>query len=176
MRIGPACDIARCVNSGNAGFEIGIHGNSALQCKTGLLGQAEPRTHADADDHNVGLQYTAAFERRALAVVGDHGISEMEDDAVLFVQRSHEVPHFGPKHALHRSLLGRNDVDLDISRTQCRRGLKADEAGTDHDCAAGAVQRLDDRPAIRKRAQRMDMRLVSARDRQPHWLCTCREQ
>ena len=64
----------------------------------------------------------------------------MEDNALLFVQRAYEFPHIGPKHALHRPLLRRNDVDLDISRTQCRRGLEADEAGTDHDCAACAVQ------------------------------------
>ena len=100
----------------------------------------------------------------------------MKDDAVLFVQRAHEIAHVGPEHALHRPLLRRDDMDLDISRAQCRRGLEADKAGADHDRAARAVHGLDDRPAIRKRAQHMDMRLVGARDRQPHRLCTCRQQ
>src|SRR4051794_11168604 len=117
MRIGPARDIACCVDSGDTAFEIGVYANSAFQGKTGLLGQAEPRTHADADDHHVGLQRAAALQRRAFPIVRDNGISEMEDNAVLFMQCSHEVPHIGPKNTLHWPLLRRNYVDLDISRT-----------------------------------------------------------
>ena len=144
--------------------------------EAGLLGQAEPRPHADADDHEIGLQHAAALERHALAVDRGHGIAEMEDDAVLFVQRAHEVAHLGPEHALHRPLLRRHDMDLDIARAQRRRDLEPDEAGTDHDRAARAVRRLDDRPAIGERAQRVDVRLVGARDRQPHRLGAGRQQ
>ena len=73
--------------------------------------------------------------------IADHGIAEMEDDAVLFVQRAHEIAHLGPKHALHRPLLGRDDVNLDFARAQCGRGLEPDEAGADHDGAARAFHR-----------------------------------
>ena len=100
----------------------------------------------------------------------------MKDDAVLLMQRAHEIAHFRPEHALHRPLFRRHHVDLDIARAQRRRGLKPDKAGADHDCAARAVDGVNDRPAIRKRAQRVDMRLVGARDRQPHRLSAGRQQ
>jgi hypothetical protein len=92
------------------------------------------------------------------------------------MQGAHEIAHFGPKHALHRPLLRRDDVNLDIACAQCRCGLEADKAGADHDGAVRAVHQINDRPAIRKRAQRMDMRLVRARDRQSHRLGAGRQQ
>jgi len=51
----------------------------------------------------------------------------MKDDAVLLMQCAHEIAHVGSKHALHRPLLRRDDVDLDVARAQCRRGLEADK-------------------------------------------------
>ena len=48
--------------------------------------------------------------------------------------------------------------------------------GTDHDHAARASRQVDDRPGIRKRTQRMDIRLVGARDWQAHRLGTRRQQ
>jgi hypothetical protein len=100
----------------------------------------------------------------------------MEDDAVLFVQRAHEVPHLGPKHALHRPLLGRHDVNLQFARPQCGRGFEPDETRTNHDDAARAFRPLDDGAAIDERAQRMDVRLVGAGNRQPHRLGAGRQQ
>ena len=100
----------------------------------------------------------------------------MEDDAVLFVQCTNEIAHLGPKHTLHRPLLGRHDMDLDTPRAQRRRGLETDKARADHDRAARTVHRGDNRPAIRQRTQRMDMRLVGSRNRQPHRLGPRRQQ
>ena len=176
MRIGPARDIAGGVDAGNAGFEIRVHGDAAIERKAGLFGQRQPRPHADADDHHIGLQHAAALERRALAVDPGHGIAEMEDDAVLLMQRAHEVAHLGPEHALHRPLLRRHDMNLEFARAQCGRGLEPDETRADHDDAARAFHRVDDGAAIAERAQRMDMRLIGARDRQPHRLGAGRQQ
>ena len=100
----------------------------------------------------------------------------MEDDAVLLVQCAYEIAHVSAEHALHRPLLRRHDVDLDIARAQRRRGLEPDKAGADHDHAARAARGGNDRPAIRQRAQGMDMWLIGARDWQPHRLRTGRQQ
>src|SRR5207237_4560118 len=139
MRIGPARDIARSIDSGDAGFEECIHCNTAVELDAGLFGQRQARPHSDPDDHDVTLQRAAALKRRTLAVDRDDGILEMEDDAVLLMQRAHELAHFRPEYALHRPLFRRHDVDLDTTRAQCRRDLEPDKAGTDHDCAARAV-------------------------------------
>src|ERR1700738_393068 len=116
MRIGPARDIARSIDSGDAGFEECIHRNTAVELEASLFGQRQARPHSYADNHKVGLQHATALERRALAVDREHGILEMEDDAVLLMQCAHEIAHFGPEYALHRPLFRRHYVDLDTTR------------------------------------------------------------
>ena len=152
MRIGPARDVAGGINAGDAGFKICIHDDAAIKRKASLFGQRQPRPHPDANDDDVGLQHAAALERRALAVDCNHSIAEMEDDAVLLMQRAHEIAHFRSKHALHRPLLRRHYMDLDIARPQRRRGLQPDETCADHDRAAGADGGFNDCAAIRERA------------------------
>ena len=164
MRIGPARDIAGGVDPGNAGFEIGVDGDAAIERKAGLLGQRQPRPHADADHDQIGLQHAAAFERRALAVDRGDGIAEMEDHAVLLMQRADEVAHRGAEHALHRPLLQSHHMDLDLARPQRGRGFQPDKTRADHDGAARAFGSVDDGAAIGERAQHMNMRLVGARE------------
>ena len=118
----------------------------------------------------------AALERHAPAIDRGHRVFEMENDPMLFVQRAHEVTHLRPEHALHRPLLRRHHMNLDVAGAQRRRGLQSDEARTDDERAARTLGRLDDGAAIRERTQRMDMRLVGAGDRQPHRLSAGRQQ
>ena len=54
--------------------------------------------------------------------------------------------------------------------------FEADEARADDDRAPRALARGDDGAAVGERAQRMDVRLVGAGDRQPHRLGAGREQ
>jgi hypothetical protein len=76
----------------------------------------------------------------------------MEDDAVFLMQCAHKIAHVRPKHALHRPLLRRHHMDLDIARTQCRRGFEPNETRANHNRAACTFCGFNDRPAIRKRA------------------------
>src|SRR6195952_285649 len=55
MWIGPTRDIARGIDSRDAGFEERVHSNAAVDLEPCLFRQAEARTHADADDHDIGL-------------------------------------------------------------------------------------------------------------------------
>ena len=125
----------------HAGFEKSVDDDAAIERETGLFGQRQARPHADADDEEIRLQHGAAPERRALAVDGDDGVAEMKDHAVVLMQRAHEIAHFRPKHTLHRALLRRDHVDLDIARPQRRRCLQADETRADHNRASRAVGR-----------------------------------
>ena len=145
--------------------------------KPGLLGERQARPHADADDDEIGLEHAAALQRRALAVDRGHGVPEMKDDAVLLMQRADEIAHLRAQHALHRPLLRRDDMDLDLARAQRRRDLEADEARADHhDARARAFGACDDRAAVGQRAQGVDVRLVGAGNRQPHRLGAGRQQ
>src|SRR5450631_4941935 len=136
MRIGPARNITRRVDAGNAGFEIGIHRNAAIDRKPGLFPQNEARPDANTDHHDIGLEHATALQRRTLAVDRSYRVTEVKYDAVLFMQRADEIAHAGSEHAFHRPLLQPDDVDLDIPGAQRRRGLKPDETCTDHDGAA----------------------------------------
>ena len=85
-------------------------------------------------------------------------------------------PISGPSTRSIGRCSGADDMDLDVARAQRRRGLQPDKARADHDRAARAFGRVDDGAAIGERAQHVDMRLVGARDRQPHRLGAGRQQ
>ena len=118
VRIGPAGDVAGGEDARRAGLEKRVDHDAAIDGEPRLLGKLEPRPHADAHDDEIGLERAAALQLHLLAVDGGHRVLEMEDDAVLLVQRAHEVAHRGPQDALHRPLLRRHDMDLDLARAQ----------------------------------------------------------
>ena len=80
-------------------------------------------------------------------------VLQMENDAMLLVQRAHEVTHLRPEHAFHRPLLRRHHMNLDVAGAQRRRGLQSDEARADDERAARSLGRFDDGAAIGERAQ-----------------------
>ena len=73
---------------------------------------------------------------------------------MFFVKAAHEVAHIGPQDALHRSLLRRHDMDLDLTRPKSGGDFEPDEAGADDDRALRTLRDVDDRAAVRERAQR----------------------
>ena len=117
VRIRPARDIAGRVDSGDAGFEKLINGDAAVKLEACLLGQRQTRTHPNADNDDIALEGASVFERRALPIDGHDGIVEMKHDTMLLMQRMDEVAQFRPKHALHRSLLRSDHMNLDVTRT-----------------------------------------------------------
>ncbi len=88
--------------------------------------------------------------------------SRWKTDAVLLVQRAHEIAHLRTQNALHRSLVRRHHMDFDLAGAQRRRDLEPDEARAQHDHAARRFGALDDGPAVGERAQRVHVRLVGA--------------
>ena len=110
--------------SGALVSQISVDDDAAVDRQARLLGERETRPHADADDHEIGFERAAALERDAAAVERRDGFAEMEDDAMLFVQRANEVAELRPEHALHRPRFRRHDMDLDIAGAQRRRRLR----------------------------------------------------
>ena len=92
----------------------------------------------------------------------------MKNNAMLFMQRTHEVAHLRAEHAVHRPLFRRHHVNLDAARAQGRCRLQSDKARADHNRATCIFGLFDDGAAISARSQRQDLRLVGARNRQSH--------
>ena len=83
------------------------------------------------------------------------------------VQAAQRGAELGAEHARQRRLLGGDHGDLDAARAQRGRRLERDEAGAHHDRAPRPWDLRDDRPAVGEGAQRVDVGLLGARDRQP---------
>src|SRR6185369_1464248 len=131
--------------------------NATIQYEAGLLGQLQARPHADPDDRQVGLESCAAFKSGATIFDRRYGVLQVEDNAMLFMQPAHEVAHLRAQHALHRPLLGSNDVHFDVARTKRGRSLQSDETCPEDKRATRAFRLLDDGAAVAERPQGVDM-------------------
>src|SRR3954451_847616 len=118
MRIRPAGNIARRIDLWDAGLQECVYSNAAVELKAGLFSQRQAGPHPNTDHHHIGVKHAAALQRGALAIDRRHGIAEMKDDAVLFVQRTDEVAHRGSEYALPRPMLRSKHVKLDLARAQ----------------------------------------------------------
>src|SRR5579872_299375 len=118
MLVRPTGDVAGGIDAGNAGFQIRIDLDAAVDRKAALFGKCKTRLHADADDDEVGLDHGSTLQAGALALDRGDSVAEVKDDAVLFMQRADEVPHVRAQYALHRPLLEPDDMHLDIPRAQ----------------------------------------------------------
>ena len=83
-------------------------------------------------DHEIGLERAAALELDLLALDRRRRVLEVKDDALLFMQGADEIAHLRTQDTLHRPLVRRHDMDLDLAVAQRRRDLEPDEAGADH--------------------------------------------
>ena len=165
-RIGPACDVARREDPRCTGLQKLRDRHAAIDRKAGLLGERQPRPHADAGDNEVRRDRPAAFKGHLARVDRSRSILEVEDDAVLLVQAAHEVSHLRAEHALHRPLVRRHDVHLDPTRAQRCGDFQTDEARADDDCASCRRGGFDDCAAIGERSQGVYVRKVHPGQRQ----------
>ena len=84
---------------------------------------------------------------------GAGGFLHVEDDAMLLVQRAHEITHGGAEDAFQGPLFRGDDMDLEPPGSQRRGNLQADETCAQHHRALGICRPRDDRPAIAKTAK-----------------------
>ena len=118
----------------------------------------------------------SAFERHAFAVHAARRLAQMEDDAVLLVERLHEAAELRPQNFLHRPFFRRDDMDLDVARAQRGRDFEADEARPEHDDPLRRLGAFDDRPAVFKRAKHEHVRRLGAGQGRGHGLGAGREK
>src|ERR1035438_5079724 len=90
----------------------------------------------------------------------------MKHDPVFLVQRTNEVAHLRPEDTLHWPFFRRHHVYFNVVCAQGCCHLKPNKTCTNHECTVHSFGSINDRAAIRERTQRVNMRLVGARDRQ----------
>jgi hypothetical protein len=100
----------------------------------------------------------------------------VKDRAVLDMEALYESPELWTEYALHGRSLRRHDVHFDSAREKRSRHFQAYEARADHNRAARRLRPLDDRFAVRERAQRVNGRKIGAGDGKANRFRTCRKQ
>src|SRR6185437_3295706 len=106
----------------------------------------------------------AALERHMPAFDAARRLAQMEDDAMLLVDGLNESAELRPKDLFHGSILGRDDMDLEIAGAQRRRHFETDEARSQNQHAPRGPRAFDDRPAVRKRTKHEKVGRLRARD------------
>src|SRR2546427_6660082 len=155
--IRPSRDVARGEDPRHTRLEILIHRDPLIDREAALLGELEPRPHADTDHDEIRLEPRSVVEHDGVAFDPLGSMAEMEHDAGFLMQCSDEAAKVVAEHAPEWNLLGRHDVDVKVSRPQRCRDLESDEASPDHDGAPGLLCRADDRPAVGERAEVVHM-------------------
>src|SRR5262245_51243667 len=170
MGIGPPRDVAGGEDRGLGGLEIGVHGDAAVGSEPRGFSERDPWAHANSGDHEISFEPAAALELHLLAVDASRHVFEVENHAVLLVQRADEIAHLRPENPLHRPLVRRPHMDPQSAGAERSRDLEPDKART-HDhrpaCRLGIV---DDRLAVAERAERVHVWLVGAGDREANRL------
>src|SRR3569623_1740565 len=100
MRVRPARDVARGIDSRRAGLLDAVDDNASVDGMPGLLRKRQPRPDADAGHDEIGWDHRTAFEHDAALIDGAHAFLKVEDHAMLFVKAAHELPHLGTEHPL----------------------------------------------------------------------------
>src|SRR6516164_1563543 len=160
MRIRPARNITGSEDFWCAGLEIFVHNNTPIDLKAGPLGQLYPRSHAYADNDEVGRQCLTAAKLNVVSVNCSSGLFKMEDHAVFLVKLAYKIAVFAPEHALQGPAFWCHDMNLNFPRSQSGGDLQTNEARAKHDRTPRLLCLSDDGSRVAERAQHVDMGLV----------------
>src|SRR6185312_12785181 len=133
MWIRPAGDVTGGKNSGDAGFEIFVDHDTTIHFQPGLLSECERWPHSHTQHDEIRVQGDAAGEDRLATFDASHGVLEMEDHTMSFVQTPDELTELRTEHALERHLIASDDVDRNTPLAQRGGDFQGDETGADDD-------------------------------------------
>ena len=148
MSIGPARHVAGRKHARGARFEVLVDADAAIDRETGLFGECDGRTHADAEHQKVGVDRRTVAQRHCSSIDLRDRAAKMKDDAVFFVNAANDTADLRSHDARERLGLRRDDVHVELAGAERRGNFQTDEArADDHDGCGGCCPR-DDRPAV----------------------------
>ena len=130
MRIGPARNVAGGKDIGRTGLEVFVDYDAAIDREFGLLRELEPRPHTDPDNDEVGRQPGPIVEYNGIRVYPPGAATEVEDDAVSFVEAAQHRANFRAEDVLQWDGVRGNHVDVDVADAERGSGLEPNEAGS----------------------------------------------
>src|SRR5258708_28139796 len=112
VRIWPACDVAGGIDSGDIRLQVFVDDNAVVDGNPGAGRKRDVRLHANTCNNEVSGQAFAVLQNDCALLDRRRRGSEMEDDAVVLVDRFDHVAEFRPDTALKPALLWSNSVNL----------------------------------------------------------------
>src|SRR6187200_1607608 len=117
MWVGPSSYIACGVNARGARLEILVDDDPSVELHACFLGKLQTWSNADAHNHQIGLDRSTFLQAEGLFVDGSDFVFEVKENAMLLMEGADKVTHIGAENSLHRPLIRRHDVDLQLART-----------------------------------------------------------
>src|SRR5262249_5253327 len=113
-RVRPSRGIADRIDARGRRLEMSIDDDTVVNPESGLFGERNRRSHADARDDEVGGDPCAVLENHCSRGNTARRLSEVEDDAVLFVDGADEITELRAQHTLERAPLRGDDMHFDV--------------------------------------------------------------
>src|SRR5262249_56479826 len=107
---GASGGIADRIDARGRRLEMSIDDDTVVNLESGLFGERNRRSHADARDDEVRGDPCAVLENHCSRGNTARRLSEVEDDAVLFVDGSDEITELRAQHTLERAPLWGDDM------------------------------------------------------------------
>src|SRR5262245_43965483 len=113
-RVPPSRGIADRIDARGRRLEMSVDDDTVVNLESGLFGERNRRSHADARDDEVRGDPCAVLENYCSRGNTARRLSEVEDDAVLFVDGADEITELRAQHTLERAPLRGDDMHFDV--------------------------------------------------------------
>ena len=101
-----------------ARLEMSVDDDAPIQFDACRLSKAYPRLDAEARNNEIGGDPASVGPARISSLNPRRSRAEMEANAMLLMQGPNELSHLVAKDALHRGLVRRRDMNLDLARPE----------------------------------------------------------
>src|SRR5438132_223224 len=115
VQVEPLSDVASSEYAGHIRLEEFVHEHTLFHCDARIGGQRDARLHASANDDKIGIDRAAVAQRNRPGGYPFGRGAQMENDAVLFMQRTDECAEFRTDDCSKRIGLRRDNVDRDAA-------------------------------------------------------------
>src|SRR3546814_8397070 len=131
-RIWPTRDVAGREDARNAGLEILIDRDAAIDSEAGSFRQRSGWPHPDADDNKIGKQPLSTFQCNALCCSRSSGCAKRKGNTMVLMELTDKLSCLWPEDSLHRNRFAPDHMHIDIPGAERCCHLEPDEAGADY--------------------------------------------
>ena len=112
VRIGPTCDVACRKNPRNAGPQIPVDGDAAVQRNPRLFRKSDRRPYADTHDDQVCIERLIRFKNNLMVRERPYFAGQVELNAMFLVEPPDHRADLASQNPLHRYPVGRDHIHM----------------------------------------------------------------